>query len=345
MPASTEIRAEIRAESRAETRTVTEDEAGLRVDRWFRRHFPAVTHGQLQKLLRTGQIRVAGKRADAADRIEPGQAIRVPPAAHNPPPQLAATAKARDTSRLKNLILFQDDDVIALNKPAGLAVQGGTGLKENLDDMLDGLRLPGQSKPKLVHRLDRDTSGVLLVARNAFAAARLAESFRLRSTQKIYWGVTLGVPKPAKGKITAPLLKHGETMVVAATKAEREASKPATTIYQVMESAKKAAFIALWPVTGRTHQLRVHMQFMQTPLLGDRMYGSAGDPARRSGEDPAPLPFDEFGTGLHLHARRLIIPHPRRGVIDLSAPLGKEMQKTFQWFGFDAQAAADFSEA
>jgi 23S rRNA pseudouridine955/2504/2580 synthase len=317
---------------------VTADEAGIRLDRWFKRHFAGINHGQLQKLLRTGQVRVDGKRAEASTRLAAGQNIRVPPQALNaPPPGEIAKRAARETQHLKKLVLYEDDDVIALNKPPGLAVQGGTGLREHLDEMIVALARKGQSKPKLVHRLDRDTSGVLLLARNAFAATKLTEAFRHRETEKIYWAVTVGVPKPARGKIVAPLVKQGELMRVTENEEEDEEAKSATTLYQIVESAKNlAAFVALWPVTGRTHQLRVHMQYIGTPILGDRLYGDGKGLA---------LPVDELGKGLHLHARKLILPHPRRGVLDLVAPLPPEMQQTWRWFGFDAQAEPDFSDA
>jgi 23S rRNA pseudouridine955/2504/2580 synthase len=321
--------------SKLETHKVEEDEAGIRLDRWFKRHFPSLTHGQLQKMLRTGQVRVAGKRAEAATRLEAGQDIRVPPQAVNAPSIGKAIKSARDASDIKKLVLFEDEDVLVLNKPPGLAVQGGTGLKDSIDHMLESLTHEKHGKPKLVHRLDRDTSGVLLIARTVFAAARLSESFRHRDTQKIYWGITLGVPKPEKGRIEAPLVKRGETMIVAGKKDED--AKSAITVYQNMERALyEMAFVAMWPITGRTHQLRVHMQHIGTPLLGDRLYGKP---------TPDALPIDELGKGLHLHARRLILPHPRKGVIDVSAPLGAEMRKTWKWFGYDANAVADFSEA
>ena len=321
-----------------QTHQITPDEAGIRLDRWFKRHFATVTHGQLQKLLRTGQVRVDGKRAEANTRLEAGQSIRVPPqAALAPPKEVLEKRSAREAQELKKLVIYEDDDVIAINKPPGLAVQGGTGLKENLDDMLAGLARQGQSKPKLVHRLDRDTSGVLVLARNAFAATKLTEAFRLRTTQKIYWAVTVGVPKPPRGKITAPLIKHGELMRVTQNDEEEEAAKSATTLYQIVESAKNlAAFVALWPVTGRTHQLRVHMAYIGTPILGDRLYGGREGPA---------MPVDELGKGLHLHARKLILPHPRRGTLDLVAPLPPEMRQTWGWFGFDTNAEPDFSDA
>ncbi len=321
-----------------QAQSVSEDEADIRLDRWFKRHFPVVTHGQLQKLLRTGQIRVDGKRVEAATRLKAGQSIRVPPQASQPPPAEHVQRRSAElANKLKSLILFEDDDVIVLNKPAGLAVQGGTGLKENLDDMLMDLSRDGHNKPKLVHRLDRDTSGVLLLARTTFAAAKLTEAFRDRVTKKIYWAISLGVPSMMRGKISAPLIKDGEIMrVVERDEGKLEEMKSAITLYQVMESAKKhAAFLALWPITGRTHQLRVHLAYIGNPILGDPIYAR---------EATSSLPLKELGKGLHLHARQLIIPHPRRGRIDVLAPLGREMQKTWQWFGFDTKAVADFTE-
>jgi len=321
--------------SKLHTHIVSDDEADIRLDRWFKRHFPELTHGQLQKLLRTGQVRVSGKRAEASTRLESGQDIRVPPQVIAPPKAHVEKQSSRTSNTLKKLIIFEDDDVIAINKPAGLAVQGGTGLKENLDDMLRSLAGEGKAKPKLVHRLDRDTSGVLLLARTAYAATKLAESFRHRETQKIYWALTVGIPKPEQGRIAAPLIKQGETMAV--DEEGHEDAKTAITVYQIVESAKKlAAFVAMWPITGRTHQLRVHMAYIGTPILGDRFYG---------GEQSLGVPEDELGQGLHLHARRLIIPHPRRGTIDVSAPLGVEMRKTWKWFGFEQDAETDFSDA
>jgi 23S rRNA pseudouridine955/2504/2580 synthase len=207
-------------------------------------------------------------------------------------------------------------------------------LKNSIDRMLASLADEKRGKPKLVHRLDRDTSGVLVVARTPFAASRLTESFRLRETRKIYWGVTLGVPKPERGRIEAALVKRGERMIVADPKDEN--AKNAVTIYRNIDRAKsQVALVEMSPITGRTHQLRVHMAHIGTPLLGDRLYGK-----------PAPegFPRDGLGAGLHLHARRLIIQHPRGGTIDISAPPGSEMRKTWKWFGFDSNPDTDFPD-
>lgn len=324
-------------------RTVSGDEDGLRIDRWFKRHFAGLTHGQLQKWLRKGLVRLDGKRVDSSDRVAAGQILRLPPflvtgEGFDAPLTKGAGRPVRDPAKLKAMILYEDDDVIALNKPAGLAVQGGTGLKENLDDSLMALSLDGVTRPKLVHRLDRETSGVLLIARNDFAAAKLAASFRHRETQKIYWALTIGVPKPHRGLIDAPLIKGGHKMRVADRDDEQDEVKSAQTLYQVVENARKmAAFVALWPLTGRTHQLRVHLAHLNTPIYGDPLYMTA--------EQEALLPVPDLGKGLHLHARRLIIPHPRRGIIDVTAPLGPTMRQSWKWFGFDEKADVDFDDA
>lgn len=327
--------------SAVETRNVAPDEADIRLDRWFKRHFPEVGHGHLQKLLRTGQVRVDGKRADASTRLAAGQAIRIPPltapapspdSPPKPKPALSAAAQ-REAEALVGRVLYRDDDVIAIDKPAGLAVQGGTGMTKHLDAMLDSLRFGSAERPRLVHRLDKDTSGVLVLARNAFAATRLADSFRGRDARKIYWAATVGVPRPFQGKIDLALAKeggpHGERVA-----ANEEEGKRALTYFSVLENlGKTAAFVALWPRTGRTHQLRVHMAAIGTPILGDGKYGGA----------EAFLPGAEVPKKLHLHARRLILPHPRAGhrTIDVTAPIPEHMAATWRYLGFSANLRED----
>ncbi len=323
---------------------VGSDEAGGRIDRFLKKRFPGASQGQIQKWLRTGQIRVNGKRAEAADHLQEGDKLRLPPQLFKDPSfaeKGAEKGKAkpvRNPEKLKALVLFEDDDVVVLNKPAGLAVQGGSGLKENLDDSLMVLSLDGKTRPKLVHRLDRDTSGVLLIARNDFAAARMAESFRSRQTQKIYWAVTKGVPARNEGSIDIPLIKDGQLMRGAERGDPKEEVKTAHTLYKTVEKVQgEMAFLALWPLTGRTHQLRVHLALLGTPIWGDPLYGGEKEP-----QDA--FPAGALGSGLHLHARRLILPHPRRGVIDVTAPLGASMRKTWRWLHFDEKADVCFED-
>ena len=310
--------------------TVTEDEAGIRLDRWFRRHYVDLGHGRLEKLLRTGQVRVDGGRSKASTRLETGQIIRVPPftkPAIGLPRISSPVSRSRDTDMLKKLIVHLDDDVVAINKPPGLAVQGGTGLKQHLDGMLDGLRFDLKERPKLVHRLDRDTSGVLILGRNAFAAAKLAAAFRDRTAQKTYWALVVGVPRPRKGKIASKIVKKGKN-VERSTKTKSDGI-PGLTEYEVLESAgNEIAWLNLKPHTGRTHQLRVHCAELGTPILGDGKYG--GREAFLAGLPDA--------KKLHLHARSLEIPHPRGGILRLQASLPPAMAKTWKFFGLEAGA-------
>ena len=313
--------------------TVTDDEAGIRVDRWFRRHYSELGHGRLEKLLRTGQVRVDGGRSKASTRLEPGQIIRVPPfsiTAAGLLRQATAASSGQDNEKLKELVIHLDDDVLAINKPPGLAVQGGTGLKRHLDGMLDGFRFDLTERPRLVHRLDRDTSGVLVLGRNAFAAAKLAAAFRDRTAQKTYWALVVGVPRPRKGKITSQIAKKGSVVAGRATMAKAD-GKPGLTEYEVLESAgNKIAWLSLKPHTGRTHQLRVHCTELGTPILGDGKYG--GRNAFLEGIPEA--------KKLHLHAQLLEIPHPRGGTLRLQAPLPPSMAATWRFFGLEAGAMA-----
>jgi 23S rRNA pseudouridine955/2504/2580 synthase len=320
--------------SAAESRVVAADEKGMRLDRWFRRHFPGVPHSRLERLLRTGQVRVDGGRAKASHRLAEGQAVRVPPIAPAimPSPEPATPAPVAEVDRrdLRQRVLYRDDDVIVLNKPAGLAVQGGTGIKRHLDAMLDALKFDAAERPKLVHRLDKDTSGVLLLARNRPAAAHLGESLRRHKVRKIYWALCAGVPKLREGKIDMPLAKLAGPMGERVAEDEDD-GKPAVTLYSVLETAgKRAAWLALMPLSGRTHQLRVHCAAMGTPIQGDGKYG--GKDAFLGGE---------VEGAVHLHARRVVAPLPGGGMVDMSAPLPKHMAATWRLFGFDPNDARD----
>jgi len=309
----------------------------IRLDRWFKRHYPTLTHGHLQKLLRTGQVRLDGKRAQASDRVQPGQTVRVPPLGDVAPAREPQPAPPRpeEAKALQAAVIYRDADVIALNKPAGLAVQGGTGVDRHLDGLLDALRFDAGERPRLVHRLDRDTSGVLLLARSARAAAELAAGFRAKTTRKIYWAAVVGLPKPREGKIDLPLAKLqgrlGERVMP-----DEDDGKPAITRYQVVSHAgDKLSWLALMPITGRTHQLRAHCVALGTPILGDGKYGG-----RASRPEGVPEP-----RKLHLHARTLILPRPDGSVLKLTAPLPAHMKATWRFIGFEeAEGKGVFEE-
>jgi 23S rRNA pseudouridine955/2504/2580 synthase len=321
--------------SEAETVTVSSGDGVLRLDRWFRRHFPALAHGRLEKLLRTGQIRVDGKRAKAGDRLAPGQAIRVPPMdmavpSTSPSPRRVLPA---DEAMLQAAILYRDDQIIVLNKPPGLAVQGGTRSERHIDGLLDALRFGYPERPRLVHRLDKDTSGVLVIARSATAAAFLTRAFRDKTTRKIYWALAVGLPKPAQGRISLALAKQpgrgGERV-----RADPDEGKPAVTYYNVIDSVgERASWLALRPITGRTHQLRAHCAAIGAPILGDAKYGGAG--AQLAG---VPNP-----RRLHLHARELSIPQPQGGFLRVTAPLPQHMRQSWEFFGFPSDVENPFA--
>lgn len=319
--------------SGVQTLTVAPEDAEIRLDRWFKRHFPDLGHGSLEKLLRTGQVRLDGRRADAGDRVAAGQIVRVPPLPQTAPKprEDAAHIRPSDATFVQSLVLYRDDDLIVIDKPAGLAVQGGTGTTRHLDGLLDALRFDAKERPRLVHRLDKDTSGVLVLARNAATAAKLGAAFRSKTVRKVYWAVVVGAPKPRHGKIEQKLAKlpgrHGERVVQ-----DDEEGENALTYYRTVAfAAERFAWLALEPVTGRTHQLRVHCAALGTPILGDGKYGGAA--AHPSGL-PAPLK-------LHLHARAIALPRRKGGPLIVTAPLPPHMRETWKFFGFDQSDEAD----
>jgi len=317
-----------------ELRTIVQDDDGIRLDRWFKRHYPALTHGRLEKLLRKGEVRLDGKRAKAADRVTVGQNLRLPPQViHDKVEERPKPAAVMKTSRrLEDAILYMDKHLFVLNKPAGLATQGGSGLKEHVDGMLDQLTFEKTIRPKLVHRLDRDTSGVLLVARTAQSAAGLSRELASRDASKVYWALVKGVPKERHGIVKAALAKEGvrgkgERMTVS----EDDDAKFALTEYAVIATAgQEFAWVAARPVTGRTHQIRVHLASLGTPIVGDFKYG--GTDAKGKGA---------IADKLHLHARSIDIARPDGGRLQVTAPLSPHMVKSWALLGFDPDDKRD----
>jgi 23S rRNA pseudouridine955/2504/2580 synthase len=333
-----------------ETVVVDGGEESVRLDRWFRRHYPALGHARLEKLLRTGQIRVDGKRARAGDRVTPGQVIRIPPLGETPPmppPPAARPPAPEDAAMLQRAILHRDDALIVLDKPPGLAVQGGSATERHIDALLDALRFGSAERPRLVHRLDKDTSGVLVIARTAATAAFLARAFRDKRTRKVYWAIVVGVPKLPQGRIDLALAKtpgRGGERVRPVPRGEAargsreihaEDGRHAVTYYRVVDSAgTRASWLALLPITGRTHQLRAHCAAIGTPILGDGKYGAAA----------AHLAGVPGSRRLHLHARALSIPHPSGGTLTVTAPLPPHMRQSWEFFGFHSDIADPFAE-
>jgi len=314
--------------STVKTINVSDDEDNMRLDRWFKTHYAGLPHSRLEKLLRTGQVRVDGGRAKASTRLAAGQSIRVPPLPDVPPPPgPKQTLSKADRDFLADITLYEDDDLLILNKPPGIAVQGGSKTTRHIDRLLEGLGDSPDTRPRLVHRLDRDTSGVLVVAKRRAVAAKLGRAFQTRSVRKIYWGLTQGVPKPPQGKIEAALVKAATPAGERVRKArpgEQDRAQSAVTYYAVVDRAgQKVAFVSLKPVTGRQHQLRAHMSILGYPILGDEKYPSGAE---------WPEGIDKM---LHLHARRICFPHPSgEGVVDVTAPLPPHMEKAFAAFGF-----------
>jgi 23S rRNA pseudouridine955/2504/2580 synthase len=315
-----------------QTVTVAPDENNMRVDRFFEARFPGLSFSHIQRIIRKGEVRVNGRRTEPKARLESGQAIRIPPLKlEAPKPRDDAPQAQKDRAFLKGITLYEDADVLVLNKPAGLAVQGGSGTVRHVDGMLGALRgmSPDAQRPRLVHRLDKDTAGCLLVAKTRFAAAALAKTFRTRAARKIYWALVAGVPKPKQGRVSTYLAKQEveeDSYMRIAQHGEKDAVH-AVTYYAVVETAaQKLAWISLKPVTGRTHQLRAHMAHVGNPILGDPKYFNI-----ENWELPGGIQ-----NRLHLLARRIAVPHPRGGTIDVSAPLPPHMEQSWNLLGLDA---------
>ena len=312
--------------------TVRADDDGVRVDRWFKRHLPQVGFATVSRWARTGQIRVDGKRVKPEDRLAIGQTLRVPPGGDEAKGKAAPRRRqltAEEEAAAEAMLITRTRSALVLNKPPGLATQGGTKTSSHVDGLLDAYADEGEPRPRLVHRLDKDTSGVLLVARSPGSAAFFSKRFSGRSAKKVYWALVVGVPSVKQGTIDAPLAKQpgsgGEKMHV-----DVNDGQPSRTLYRVVDVAgTRAAWVELQPLTGRTHQLRVHMAAIGHPIVGDGKYGGP----------------DAFLTGsisrkMHLHARRLIIEEPDGETLDVSAELPEHFAASMVQLGFDENASA-----
>ena len=328
--------------SGVKTLTVSEDEGEQRLDRWFKRRFPHVTQGAVEKMCRTGQVRVDGARAKASDRVIPGQAIRVPPLPdpNAERPRIEGISPA-DARMIQDCVLWMDEHMIVLNKPAGLPSQGGSGQGErHVDGLTEALKFGYKERPKLVHRLDKDTSGLLMLARTDRVARNLSEALRHRNTRKIYWAVVAGVPNPKKGSIKYGLMKapghgkrgEGEKMVCVhpAKMGDYPDAKRAHTDYFVLWFlGSRLSWMALEPVTGRTHQLRAHMAELGHPIIGDGKYG--GSEADNQGDGWGAAVGGDISRKLHLHARMLMVEHPvTKKEMTFTAPLPEHMARTWK---------------
>ena len=317
------------------------DESGMRVDRFLEARFPGLSFSHIQRVIRKGEVRVDGKRTQPKNRLAAGQTVRIPPLHFDPPKSRRADGDEADEKTrafLRSITLHEDDDVLVLNKPTGLAVQGGSGTMRHIDGMLDVLRDARGQRPRLVHRLDKDTSGCLLVAKTRFAAAALAKTFRSRTARKIYWALVAGVPKPRQGRISTFLAKEEreEDSFMRIAQHGEEGASHAVTYYAVVEAAGPAlSWVSLKPVTGRTHQLRAHMVHIGHPIVGDAKYF-----ARENWELPGGMQ-----NRLHLLARRIVVLHPRGGVIDVTASLPPHMQQSWNLIGLDAKRYDPIVEA
>ena len=308
--------------------TVARDEDGMRLDRWFGVHFPQVTFGHLQKLIRTGQVRIDSARAKTSSRLGAGQQVRIPPLDADIR-RIEQKISSEDADYLRKLILYEDDELYVFNKPHGLASQGGSGIRRHMDGLLKSLPNKQGEAPRLVHRLDRDTSGVLVVAKTRAAAAHFGKVFQSRGAQKIYWAVVFHVPSPPQGSISCFLAKQnvGDVEQMVVVEQNHPGAQHSKSFYSVTDTAaRRFAWVTLKPVTGRTHQLRVHMQRLGNPIIGDPRYFDIENWQGAPG----------LGEGLHLHARRIRLPLRSGKLLDVSAPLPPHMAQSFDALGFDA---------
>ena len=317
--------------TKVQTVVVSADEDNMRVDRFLEARFPGLSFSHIQRIVRKGELRVDGKRADSKDRLSTGQSVRIPPLKLDAPKPVGVRSEAEQKTlqALRDMIIFEDDDVMVLNKPAGLAVQGGSGTTRHVDQMLEVMRDAKGQRPRLVHRLDKETAGCLLVAKTRYAASTLTGSFSHRSARKVYWALVAGVPRPKQGRISTYLAKEEreEDSIMRVAEHGDDGASHAVTYYAVVEtSAQKLAWVSLKPVTGRTHQLRAHMAHIGHPIVGDPKYFDI---------ENWELP-DGIQNRLHLLARRIVIPHPRGGLIDATAPLPPHMLQSWNLLGLDA---------